>query len=296
MDWNRLQEALGSARPERVAVFQIQSGEGGARWASRRYEWIANGTAVHAGWSRWFSWSLTAKGFSRWEDLLGRGEIVAGLVRDFPPMEQTALSSCGIRSLVAVPIFHQGQWWGFVEFDQCTHERDWTEAEVDGLAIAARLVSSAVDDRRLQTFFQTLQTALEETREGILVTDQAGNLLHVNRRFVSMWGLPASAAELKRTDEVLAYMMDQLKTPETLRRTMIELDVQPDTDSYDMLERKDGRIIERSSRPTREVDLPRGRVWIFRDVTGAGVPADAMMACSVPILERAAGSWGRSAG
>jgi PAS domain S-box-containing protein len=157
-------------------------------------------------------------------------------------------------------------------------------------------VSSAVDDRRLQTFFQTLQTALEETREGILVTDQAGNLLHVNRRFVSMWGLPASAAELKRTDEVLAYMMDQLKTPETLRRTMIELDVQPDTDSYDMLERKDGRIIERSSRPTREVDLPRGRVWIFRDVTGAGVPADAMMACSVPILERAAGSWGRSAG
>lgn len=54
------------------------------------------------------------------------------------------------KSLVAVPIFVAGQWWGVMGFDDCTTERIWSEAEIAVLETAATCLGSAIEREKLR--------------------------------------------------------------------------------------------------------------------------------------------------
>ena len=60
------------------------------------------------------------------------------------------LELIGALSVVAVPIFVDGVWWGFIGFEDCEHERDWSAAEIDALRAAAGLVAAAVSRERAE--------------------------------------------------------------------------------------------------------------------------------------------------
>ena len=71
--------------------------------------------------------------------ILAAGEPLSGHVRDLPADEREVLELFGALSYVAVPIFVEGVWWGFIGFEDCEHERDWSVAETDALRAAAGL-------------------------------------------------------------------------------------------------------------------------------------------------------------
>jgi hypothetical protein len=79
--------------------------------------------------------------------------------------------------------------------------------------------------------------------------------------------------ESRTVNQILGLMKERLATPDALLRTISELDCQPEAESYDILELKDGRTIERFSRPKQEGDQFVGRVWSFHEVTGSLTPA-----------------------
>ena len=60
-------------------------------------------------------------------------EIFAANVIDLPAEARKLFEAQAIRSLMTVPIFVEGIWWGFVGFDDRVAERDWTPAETDAL-------------------------------------------------------------------------------------------------------------------------------------------------------------------
>ena len=45
---------------------------------------------------------------------------------------------------MTVPIFVDGDWWGFIGFDDCTTEREWSPAEIDALRTASSLIAAAI--------------------------------------------------------------------------------------------------------------------------------------------------------
>src|SRR5262249_55841243 len=101
----------------------------------------------------------------------------------------------------------------------------------------------------------------------VLVVDNSGRVVAYNRRFIDMWRIPDDLASLRDDGHLLAYVVDQLRDPDTFLRKVRALYAEPHAASHDVVEFLDGRIFERDSRPRRVDGKTIGRVWSFRDVT-----------------------------
>src|SRR5881394_3213156 len=116
-----------------------------------------------------------------------------------------------------------------------------------------------------------LKATLESTADGILVVDLDGKIVAHNRRFEEIWKLqPALIAgnnDLSGRRRLIEHVKDQLVNPELFVDGIQERYAEPQSDSFDMLNFKDGRVLERYSIPLRLDGRSVGRVWSFRDVT-----------------------------
>ena len=119
----------------------------------------------------------------------------------------------------------------------------------------------------LQESLSLLRATLESTADGILVVDREGRFVTFNRRFVEMWGFSREIVEAGDDGQAIEMALEQLHRPDTFLEKVRELYAQPDAESQDILEFKDGRVFERYSMPQRIGGESVGRVWSFRDVT-----------------------------
>ena len=112
-----------------------------------------------------------------------------------------------------------------------------------------------------------LESTMESTADGILIADGKGEMVRFNAKFAEIWGLPEAVAASRDDNAALGFVLDQLTTPEVFLQTVRRLYGAADETSFDVLELKDGRVLERYSQPQRVGDAVDGRVWSFRDVT-----------------------------
>ncbi len=112
-----------------------------------------------------------------------------------------------------------------------------------------------------------LQSTLESTADGILVVDDDGRIVSHNRRFEEMWRLSAQQIAASDSPALIAHVQDQLVNPDAFVAGIRQRYADPESDSFDILNFKDGRILERYSLPLRVDGHVVGRVWSFRDVT-----------------------------
>ncbi|MBD0308531.1 MAG: EAL domain-containing protein, partial [Microcoleus sp. T1-bin1] len=157
-----------------------------------------------------------------------------------------------------------------------TGETRWIEATVDIIKFErkASILITAFDisDRKLaklelETSLSLLQATIESTADGILAVDGQGKIVTFNRKFAQMWQVPDFLLDLRDNNQILGFGINQLKSPEIFLNRAKELSDRPTAESFDILEFKDGRMLERYSLPQCTEGQITGRVFSFRDVT-----------------------------
>jgi diguanylate cyclase (GGDEF)-like protein/PAS domain S-box-containing protein len=141
----------------------------------------------------------------------------------------------------------------------------------DGVPAGAVIIGRDIRDRKraerevLQAV-TLLQSTLDSTADGILVLGDGGRIVSYNQRFLEMWRVPQNVMSAGDDRRALRHVTEQLLSPEEFVRTTSALLSRPDAESFDLLELKDGRHLERYS-IGRRIDEENIRVWSFRDVT-----------------------------
>jgi len=138
-------KALGEAfRVSRVFVFERCRNSAGADCVSQRAEWAAPGIPPQIDDPDLQNMDLARVGFVSWQASMSAGQPVATLVKDLPEAERAFLESKGVVSVVIYPIQGDGEWRGFIGFDECFVERQWSEAELNALRTASGLLGAAM--------------------------------------------------------------------------------------------------------------------------------------------------------
>jgi len=217
-----LRELGQAAEVSRVYIFENHLNESGFLVTSQRFEWVAPGITSQLGNPDTQDFDWQAGGMARWEELLSRGEPVRGHVKDFPESEQRILLPQAICSLVAVPIFVDRQWWGFIGFDECLEEREWTAATLEALRVAAGTLGALIERKRAEDALReseaTLQAILSASPVGISLV-QRRTLAWANKAKYDMMGYGIGSLEGKSarilypTDEEFERVGRELYAP-----------------------------------------------------------------------------------
>lgn len=111
---------------------------------SHRYEWVRDSVESQLANPLLHNISYKKMGISRWYDRLSSGGIIVGTVKNLPEEEIRLLESQHIQSMLVVPIFVGETFWGFIGFDDCVNEREWSINEEAILIAAAASIGGAI--------------------------------------------------------------------------------------------------------------------------------------------------------
>lgn len=112
-----------------------------------------------------------------------------------------------------------------------------------------------------------LRATIESTTDGILVVDQQQKITSYNARFLDIWRLDRELVETADDKVLLDAVLILLEDPEAFLERVKHLYANPEKEDFTTLSLRDGRVLERYSKPQRLGDRIVGRVWSFRDVT-----------------------------
>ena len=148
--------ALGPALAvDRAYVFQNIRDPSGRLWMDLRSEWDSPG--VRSIFDRPSNHLHPyAPDFTRWIDAFSDGAAIEAVVADLPPAEMEVLQGEGVVTVLAVPVFVAGEWWGFVAFDNTHDAAPWSESHRRALAVLAGLLGEAAVGQQKSEFAEAV--------------------------------------------------------------------------------------------------------------------------------------------
>lgn len=209
---------------------------------------------------------LTSFGYTR-EEMIGRTTVELGLWLHLKQRDEflRRLKSSGVvrgfeaemrrRDGTTITVLHSAS---LITLEGRAYGLDAIED------ITARKRFEAARDRT----HALVRATLESTADGILVVSAGGRVETYNHNFAEMWSLPPDyvASDLNEA-HLLHTVLGQLEEPERFLASVRDLYSGSEDEVFDILLCKDGRIIERFSRPQVLNGRPAGRVWSLRDIT-----------------------------
>jgi len=139
--WSSMGMMASAVDADRVYIWENHEIEGRLH-STQLYEW-SEGAEPQQGneYTVGLSYDDSLPG---WKEKLSGGQCINCIVREMTPSEQGQLLPQGIVSILIVPVFLRGDFWGFVGFDDCHQERLFTENEESILRSGSLLIANAL--------------------------------------------------------------------------------------------------------------------------------------------------------
>ncbi len=123
--------------------------------------------------------------FKRWLNTLSGGNIIFGKIKNFPEDEKNFLEVQEIKAILVIPIISNGEFFGFIGFDNCVSEREWDDAEQYFLKVAANDLAQFIERNKIQQLLLAENSRFQATMDAIdavvYVSDmQTYELLYLN--------------------------------------------------------------------------------------------------------------------
>ena len=119
----------------------------------------------------------------------------------------------------------------------------------------------------LEKALSLLDATLDATEEGIVVVDLEGRVVKFNEVFARIWDIPRSLLNEGGDKAAVNAALRRVAHPRQFVEETRELLADPLTERVDIVDLRDGRVLERFTRPQVLQDECVGRVWSFRDIT-----------------------------
>lgn len=118
------------------------------------------------------------------ENLEKDGKLFANYIEDLPQDIINILSPQKIKSIIIFPIIINNEIKGFIGFDECIKQRNWTKKEIDIIATISGLISNLynnyyyskkiIEDKKyFEVFFNTIT-------DYIIICNEKGNIFYAN--------------------------------------------------------------------------------------------------------------------
>jgi signal transduction histidine kinase/DNA-binding response OmpR family regulator len=191
---------------DRVQIWK-NSVEQGVRFYGEICEWVEGAYRETALGMLRFSYRDS---LPDWEEKLSKGEIIGGALRNMPEQTRERLAPYGIQSILVIPVFMQNDFWGFVSFDDCHRERDFSPGEKSILRSGALLIANALMRNEMtQSLVQARERALSGAKAK---SDFLANMSHEIRTpmnaIIGMTAIGKTATDIERKDYCLEKIDD----------------------------------------------------------------------------------------
>jgi PAS domain-containing protein len=178
---------------------------------------------------------------------------------EFPPL------AAHRQALLGESVGFEVEWTGraFAAHVEPLRNADRTIKGVIGVALDITRQKRA--ETEIRRSLSMLQATLDSAADGILVADEKGQITDFNRSLVELWRVPEKVAVARNGGELMSFLLDQVKDPGGFAKRLMGLHARSDAAIADTVELKDGRRLDRFSKPQRIDGKPVGTVWSFRE-------------------------------
>jgi PAS domain S-box-containing protein len=144
---------------------------------------------------------------------------------------------------------------------------DWPGAERAIVIMAREVTQRKRAEEALERSLSLVGATLDATADGIVAINMNGEIVSFNEKFMKIFQLPEFALASGESQIAAGYIIDQMKDPGGFFEKVRQSYERPDLEVFDILEFKDGRIVERYIKPQKVNDEIVGGVLSFRDIT-----------------------------
>lgn len=122
-------------------------------------------------------------------------------------------------------------------------------------------------ERELETLLTELRATLDSAADGMLVCGLDGNVRAFNQRLAQLWNLPRETLVERNDAAVFSHMAGEVADPDQHAERLAAIAREPTQESTDILQLRNGTVLEQRSVPQLSHGRPVGRVYSFRDIT-----------------------------